>query len=85
VLFPLGKPGVELGRVGEQSLVAVAHRRDVRIDGVREPRLELALADPAGAIFVERASSLGRRKRLLGTTCEHPQARDWSPFALPHP
>src|SRR5215207_172870 len=38
---------------------------------------------PAGAIFVERASSLGRRKRLLGTTGVHPQARDWSPLRAP--
>ena len=50
VLLPPGKPGLELGRVGEQPLIAVAHRRDVRLDGVREPRLDLAVADPAGAI-----------------------------------
>ena len=50
VPFPVGQPRVEFGRVGEQAVVAVAHRRDVRIDGVREPRLDLAVADPAGAI-----------------------------------
>src|SRR3954454_3535879 len=43
---PRGEPGVELGRVGEQSLVAAAHRSDVRVDGIPEQRLDLAVADP---------------------------------------
>src|SRR5215213_6566342 len=35
VPLAVDEPGIELGRTGEQSPVAVAHRRDVRINGVR--------------------------------------------------
>ena len=42
--------GRQFGRVAEQSVVEVAHRCDVRIDGVGEQLLDLAVADAAGAI-----------------------------------
>jgi hypothetical protein len=58
VLFSLGKPDVELGRVGEQSVVAVAHRSDLRIDDPGQQRLEFAVPDAAAAIALSTAAAV---------------------------
>ena len=57
VLLPRGKPRVELVRVGEQSVVAVAHRSDVGIDDLREQLLEFAVAPAAGPISLLDAAN----------------------------
>jgi hypothetical protein len=78
VLLSLGKPGVELGRVAKQPLVAVAHWRDVRVDHLGEQRLDLAVTDPAGAIaLLDGRPSQGRRMHAAArraSTCRDPSA-----------
>src|ERR1039458_5652977 len=73
VMFAVGKPGVERARVREQPLVAVAHRRDVRVYDLGELRLDLAVADAAAA-----GASRRRRSWVCRGHAKQSDQRRWA-------